>query len=390
MKRRKGLAVDKGKGNSIRTLEGIFLQGIRLQRNGSLKKLWKLQTISRYAITSWLKRRKISGRPPRTRGVQGGENLLVPVAIAFSPTMRCNLSCVGCYARDYPRDGELSLEAIDSMLGSAERMGVFLLVITGGEPLLRDGILEIFQQHKRLLFLLITNGTLMNDRKADLIGRAGNIITVVSVEGSKEQTDVRRGNGVYDQVAQAMGNLQSAGAAFGFSAMVTRENFETLSSDEFIAEMVNHGCGLGFYTEYIPIGSAAQWELVLEDEERERFRERTLEIRRSKPIMIAHLPDDEYGPDGKCMGVMRGCVHINAQGYVEPCPFTHFASDSIREKGLEEVLRSQFLAQIRLSDAACRRGHLGCALFENREMVEAIAASTGAKPTDLEHAISDF
>ena len=377
------MAVDRKKGTSIRTLEGVFLQGIRLQRNGVLKKLWKLQTISRYAITSWLKRRKISGWPPRTRGVRGRENLLVPVAIAFSPTMRCNLSCVGCYARDYPRDGELSLEAIDDILGSAERMGVFLFIVTGGEPLMRDGILEIFQQHKRLLFLLITNGTLMNDSTADLIARAGNIMTMVSLEGSREQTDVRRGNGIYDQVTRAMRYLQDAEAVFGFSAMVTRDNFETLVSDQFIEEMVDCGCALGFYTEYIPVGSAAQWELVLENEEREQFRERILEIRRSKPIMVAHLPDDEYGPDGKCMGVMGGCVHINAQGYVEPCPFTHLASDNIREKGLDEIFHSPFLAQIRSSDAVCRRGRLGCALFENREMVQDIAASTGAKSTDL-------
>jgi len=133
---------DGKKGNSINFLESIFLQGIRFHQHGVLKKLWKLQTISRYAITSWLKRRKFLR-----------ENLVVPVAIAFSPTMRCNLSCVGCYARDYPRDGELSLEAIDGMLGSAERMGVFLFVITGGEPLMRDGILEILQQHKRNISL---------------------------------------------------------------------------------------------------------------------------------------------------------------------------------------------------------------------------------------------
>ena len=364
------------KGNAIRALEDIFLQGVRLQRSGGLRKLWKLQTISRYAITAWLTRRKLQKR----RG------FLVPIAVAFSPTMRCNLSCVGCYALDYPRDGELSLETIDEMLGSAEKMGVFLLVITGGEPLMRDGILETFQRHKRLLFLMITNGILLDDRTAGMIARAGNIMTVVSLEGSREQTDVRRGNGVYDKAVRAMDHLQSADAAFGFSAMVTRDNFETLSSDEFIAEMVGQGCTLGFYTEYIPLGSAAQWELVLEDEEREQFRERVLEIRRSKPIMVAHLPDDEYGPDDKCMGVMGGCVHINTQGYVEPCPFTHLASDNIREKGLDEVFHSQFLAQIRSSDAVCRRGRLGCALFENRGMVEDIAANTGAKPTDAEHA----
>ena len=369
------MSLDRKKADSVGKLENIFLQGIRLQRNGILKKLWRLQAISRHAATSWLKRRRL----------QKKEGLLAPIAIGLSPTMRCNLSCVGCYARDYPRDEELSLEAIDELLGSAERMGVFLLVVTGGEPLMRDGILEIFQRHRRLLLLMVTNGTLLDDATARIIARAGNIMPMVSLEGLKEQTDVRRGEGVYQQVEQAMGHLQRSGVTFGFSAMVTRHNFETLVGEQFVEEMMDRGCALGFYTEYIPIGSDAKWDWVLKDEERKQFRDRILEIRRSKPIMVAHLPDDEYGADGRCMGVMGGTVHINSQGYVEPCPFTHLAVDNIREKDLEEVIRSQFLAQIRSSDAVCRRGRLGCSLFENKEMVEAIAAATGAEPTDAEH-----
>ena len=363
---------DGKKSATLDTLENIFLQGIRLQRGGLLKKLWKLQVVGRHAIWSSFKRKRLQKR----------KGLTVPIAIAFSPTMRCNLSCAGCYARDYPRDGELPLDTIDDMLGSAEKMGVFLFVITGGEPLMRDGILELLQKHRRLLFLMITNGTLLNGEVAKVIARAGNIIPVVSLEGTREQTDVRRGDGMYDQVERAMGYLQSEGVVFGFSAMVTRENFETLSSVQFIEEMIVRGCALGFYTEYIPVGSEAQWGLVLEDRERELFRRKILELRRSKPIMIAHLPDDEYGPDGKCRAVAGGCIHINAQGYAEPCPFTHLASDNIREKGLDEVFRSQFLAQIRSSDAILRCGRVGCALLENMEILQDIAAKTDAKPTD--------
>ena len=358
--------------SSINTLESVFLKAIRFQRRGGLKRIWKLQTVFRHAISSLATRKKISKR----------KGFPAPIAISFSPTTRCNLSCVGCYALDYPRDEELSLEFIDEMLTSAEKMGVFLTIITGGEPLLRDGILDVFRRHRKLLFLMITNGILMDDTIARAIAKAGNIVPVVSIEGSQEQTDARRGDGVYQQVRSAMEHLEHARAIFGFSAMVTRENFETLSGQKFIQEMLDRGCALGFYSEYIPVGSAARWELVLEDEERARFRKRILELRKRNPIMLAHLPDDEYGPDNKCLAVIGGCVHINSQGYVEPCPFTHLASDNVREKGLEEALKSTFLAQIRSSHAACHRGRLGCALFENREIVQEIAANTGARSTD--------
>jgi MoaA/NifB/PqqE/SkfB family radical SAM enzyme len=354
------------------TLESIFIKGVGFQRNGFIKKLLKLRSVYKHAVLSSFRRKKC----------QKKKGLLAPIAIALSPTMQCNLSCVGCYSRDYPYDDELSLDNIDEILSSAEKMGVFLFVITGGEPLMKDGILDIFKKHKNLLFLMITNGTLMNENVAREIANSGNIILVVSIEGTRKQTDDRRGYGVYDQAILAMEYLQNEGIAFGFSATVTSLNYGTLVSDRFINEMINRGCVLGFYTEYIPIGSAVEWSLVLEDEKRKYFREKVLDIRRNKSIMVAHMPDDEYGLDGRCQGLVNGSVHINSQGYVEPCPFAHFASDNVRDNGLESALRSRFLAEIRSSEAIYRHGNLGCSLFENSDILEEIAEQTGAVPTD--------
>ncbi|MGB7062601.1 MAG: radical SAM protein [Candidatus Zixiibacteriota bacterium] len=369
------MAAIRRKKSSVKTLEGIFLQAARLQRRGLLKRLWRLQAMGRQAIGSELRRRKF----------QRKNGLPAPTAIAFSPTMRCNLSCTGCYARDYPTDNEVPADVIDRMLSSAEKMGVFLSIITGGEPLMRDGILDVFQRHRRVLFLLITNGTLLDKQAARKISRSGNVVPVVSLEGYREHTDARRGGGVHDQVERAMDYLQREGVVFGFSATVASDNFEILISDRFMDEMAKRGCALGFYTEYVPIGSAAQWELVLRQEEQKRFRKRIQQLRREKPMMLVHLPDDEYWGDNKCRAVINGSVHINAEGYVEACPFAHFASDNIKEKSLDQALRSRFLTELRSSDATVRRGRLGCALVENRELLQGIAAETGAKPTDGSH-----
>lgn len=350
----------------------MFLQAIRLQSHGVLRGFWKLQGWGRHALASRLRRKRLE----RT------ESLKVPAAIAFSPTMRCNLSCVGCYARDYPQDNELPLETIDQMLASAERMGVFLFIITGGEPLLREGILKVFRNNRRILFLMITNSTLLDRETAKQIAISGNILPVVSLEGSQKETDARRGLGVYQQVERAMRHLKSQGVTFGFSAMVAKDNFQILGSEQFIDQMTELGCALGFYTEYVPLGSGVKWELVMEEKERGQFRERILQLRRTKPIILVHLPDDEYDDQGRCKAIIGGSVHVNAEGYVEPCPFAHFASDNIKEKGLDQVLRSQFLARLRSSDAIIRRGRVGCAMVENREILKHIAAQAGAQPTD--------
>jgi MoaA/NifB/PqqE/SkfB family radical SAM enzyme len=354
-------------------LERLFLEGIRLDRPGRIKHLWRLNTVAANAAMSALRRWKVGRR----------DGLKVPVAMVFSPTMRCNLTCSGCYASDYARDVELSREIIDRMLGSAERIGVFLFIITGGEPLMREGIVEIFGGHKRLLFLLVTNGTLLDRDAARSIARAGNIIPVVSVEGSREQTDRRRGQGTYAAVESAMAHLAGEGVVFGFSGMVTGENFVTLGSDAFLSEMVEHGCSFGFYTDYIPVGSGSGENRLLSRAQQTDFRGMIAGLRRSKRLVIVHLPDDEYAPNGRCLAVEGGCVHINAQGYAEPCVFAHFAKENIKDSGLEGIFRSPFLLELRSSEAAARSDGTGCALVGNREILERIAARHGAVRTDL-------
>ncbi|MEK7396715.1 MAG: radical SAM protein [Candidatus Poribacteria bacterium] len=360
------------KSGYINVFESIFLRGIKLNKAGGLKKFWKLNRFLRHAVYSYIKRWILLK----------SKKLLVPIAIAFSPTMQCNLSCIGCYAADYPLDDELSLNEIDQLFSSAEKMGVFLFVITGGEPLMREGLLDLLTKHDRLLFLLITNGSLVDSNVASKIADSGNIIPVVSIDGTREQTDSRRGKGVYECVERAMRFMKDQDLVFGFSSTVWNSNYETLCSDHFIDEMINRGCSLGFYTEYVPIGSDARWDMLLSDAERDEFRQRVIEIRNNKSIMVAHLPDDEYGKDCKCRGIESGCVHINTQGYIEPCPFSHFSADNIKEKSLEEALRSRFLAEIRSSKAIYRHGRIGCALAENEELMKEIAEKTGAKNTN--------
>jgi MoaA/NifB/PqqE/SkfB family radical SAM enzyme len=296
--------------------------------------------------------------------------------------MRCNLSCTGCYAIDYPTENEMSLETVDRFLSEAEDLGVFTVVVTGGEPLLRKGLLDLLLKHRRLVFLVITNGILVDDAVARKIARSGNIVPTVSIEGFAEDTDGRRGSGAHDSALEAMDLFSRHGGVFGFSTTVTRLNWEILSGSEFTDEMVRRGCTLGFHTEYVPIGSGRDDSCLLTDVERTEFRRRVLALRRAKPLFLIHLPDDEYGPGGRCEGVANGSVHINSQGYVEPCPFCHYASDNINEKSLMEVIHSPFMSALRSSDAIYRETCIGCALVENADKVKKICAGTGAMRTD--------
>lgn len=364
--------IGSGDSRSRVEIDVILKQSIRFIRIGGFGKAWRLRRTVLNGIMSSMRRRRLRGN-----------RHLAPVAIAVSPTMRCNLSCAGCYAADYPRDDEISLGTLERVFASAAELGVFTVVVTGGEPLLKDGLLDVLRRHRRLTFLMITNGLLVDDVVARTIGRSGNIVPTVSVEGDREETDMRRGAGVYDAALRAMDRFRRSGAVFGFSTTVTRRNHRQLVSEEFTDEMIRRGCTVGFHTEYVPVARGNDVSRVLTEEERSEFRRKLLMLRRTKPILLMHLPDDEYGTDGRCEGVAGGTVHINSQGFVEPCPFCHYAADNIRDKSLAEVINSDFLAGLRTSKAVYRRTCVGCALVENADLVKEISAMAGARRTDV-------
>jgi len=70
-----------------------------------------------------------------------------PGLLVISPTMKCNLTCYGCYAGMYRKDNDLPFDVIDRILNEAKEMGIYFAVISGGEPFFRKDILDLFRIH---------------------------------------------------------------------------------------------------------------------------------------------------------------------------------------------------------------------------------------------------
>jgi uncharacterized Fe-S cluster-containing radical SAM superfamily protein len=140
-----------------------------------------------------------------------------PCTILISPTMKCNLRCLGCYAADYEREEDLDFEIVDKVIREAEEIGTSFFTILGGEPFIWKDLFKIFEVHNDAYFQVYTNGTLINREKAKRITELGNVAIQMSIEGFEEETDARRGKGVYKKLMQAMDNLKEAGVLMGFS-----------------------------------------------------------------------------------------------------------------------------------------------------------------------------
>ena len=305
----------------------------------------------------------------------------LPTVIAISPTMRCNYNCLGCYSRDRDCRDELTIEELGLLLREAEQLGISAVVVTGGEPFIQEDMVNLIENHPRLLFVPITNGSLITKDTARRLARSGNNIVLVSLEGSPADTDVRRGKGAYSRVEQAFANLREARACFGFAATNTRLNSDYLSSRVFIDKMIDYGCMTGFYSEYVPSGPRIEEDWALTEADRAVFRSKVLTIRRTMPIVLVQFPQDEYGEDNICSAAGQASLHINSQGYVEPCPFVPVAVDNIRSGGLLSACRSDFLCSIRKEPELLKREKYACALFEHLPEIQSLCHGFKAEQT---------
>jgi MoaA/NifB/PqqE/SkfB family radical SAM enzyme len=315
------------------------------------------------------------------RRIAEQEGFWPPFLLVISPTMRCNLRCYGCYAGAYEWDDELSPETLDRIVGEAKELGIHFITISGGEPFIRKDLFDLFAKHQDVVFHIYTNGTLIDDAVAKRLAELGNAAPAISVEGFREETDERRGAGVYDKVIRAMKALRENGCMFGFSATVTRQNADLMISDQFIDHYVDLGAYFGWYFIYLPIGREPNLELMPTPEQRDRLRQKVLEIRRTRPIFVVDFWDDGPLTHG-CMAGGRLYAHINHRGDVEPCVFAHFAVDNIHNKSLREALDSPFFRAIRARQPYGDNVLRPCMIIDHPHVLREVVAQHNARSTD--------
>ena len=308
------------------------------------------------------------------------EGYYPPSTVVISPTMRCNLSCYGCYAGDYDKSLELSREEIDSILMQMKEMGVYFAVISGGEPFFKEDIFDVFKKHSDMAFLVFTHGGLIDERMVERLIEVGNVMPAFSLEGYEKETDERRGPGHFRKVMHAMDLLREAGLSFCGSFTQTSRNTDIITSADYIDLLVEKGCSAIWLFSYVPVGRKPDLSLMPTPEQRDLMRRTTIEFRATKPMIIVDFWNDGPIISG-CIAGGRKYFHINANGDIEPCVFCHFAVDNIRRTTLKEALRSPLFRTIRERQGEHENLLRPCMLIDHPDVGREIFSTEGAYPT---------
>ena len=178
-----------------------------------------------------------------------------PVVI-WNLVRRCNLTCKHCYSisADINFPGELSTQQVFDVMEDLQRFHVPVLILSGGEPLLRPDIFEISRRAKAMGFYtaLSTNGTLIDENNIDAIAAVGYDYLGISIDGVRETHDrFRQKKGAFEASMQAIRLCHGAGIKVGMRFSITQENAHELPQllgimdwegvDKFYLSHLNYG-----------------------------------------------------------------------------------------------------------------------------------------------------
>jgi MoaA/NifB/PqqE/SkfB family radical SAM enzyme len=342
------------------SLKIFFKDALKISLKNPTHALYFLKTIG------WQKK----AAQQREKWEQKGTH--VPPIMIFSITNTCNLNCIGCYAKAIRPQvkKELTEEELNNIMNQAHELGISFVVVAGGEPFLRKELFQITKKYPDIIFIIFTNGVLIDETKLNVMKKQKNIVPLISLEGCETETDQRRGKGIYIRLQKIMKKLHEQNVFFGTSLTLTQSNFDNITSESFIQSLVDAGCKFFLLVEYNPIKPGTeQW--MVTDEQRKKIMDITRSFRSKWKALFIAVPGDE-DEIGGCLSAGRGFIHISAEGDVEPCPFAPYSDMNLRNVTLKEALQSDFLREIRENHEKLSESKGSCALWEKREWVKSL------------------
>ncbi|MEW6228115.1 MAG: radical SAM protein [Bacillota bacterium] len=282
-------------------------------------------------------------------------------------TDRCNLACPTCYfrAKGSPGLDPLSTGEVCDVLDALTRARPRSLVVSGGEPLLREDIGDIldFACVRFEDVVLLTNGTLIEEKEARRIAEAG-VKVQVSVESDDAAIhDAVRGRGSFEAAMRGIRALREAGlSAVEIVPTLTRGNLASVPGIISLAR--NLGTGYHFSL-FMPVGRGACRTQDLAIPPGELLACFTAMIRapyeagETRPLGGRSEPPVQLYARRGC-GAGDEIISVGPDGSVYPCPLMHLrgmALGRLPEDALPDIRRR---GRRLVPEAACIRGCSDC------------------------------
>jgi radical SAM protein with 4Fe4S-binding SPASM domain len=290
---------------------------------------------------------------------------------AFDPTYRCNFRCTHCYAGHLaaqPRlqAGELGTERVVGLLSAAADAGCLWLLLSGGEPLLRDDFTQIYVAARQLglIVTVFTNASLVEQAHLDALSEYPPHQVEVSIYGATEATYERVTGvaGSFRRAHRGIERLLGRGLRVTLKTMILRENAEEVVAMEAFAQ----GLGLRFRVDPLVTprlnGDLKPLEQRI-DPQRAIDIELSTEARRADLAKFFERRDEAVEDDSMPANRLYRCgaglasFHIDPQGLMHPCLMSPSIAYNTHTMGFAAAWEAVTAA---VDQATCD-GSVGCA-----------------------------
>jgi len=313
---------------------------------------------------------------------ESGANLRL---VAWEVTRKCNLACVHCRASSEkgPYPGELDTAKCMEILEQIRLVGKPIVILTGGEPLLREDIFDLADRGTRLglRMVMATNGTRLTPGIVELMKTSGIKRVSISIDGedASQHDAFRKVPGAFEASMKGIDLLKKAGVEFQINTTVTRHNVHRVK--KILDMAVRLGAAAHHIFLLVPTGrakeminqeiDAAAYEKLLRWFYRMRDKvplhlkatcaPHYYRILRQEALSKGETVDfDTYGLDA----VTRGCLggtgfcFISHDGIVQPCGYLELNCGDLKNSAFPSIWHeSEIFNQLR--DFSSYKGKCG-------------------------------
>ena len=290
----------------------------------------------------------------------------VPLVISWNVTRKCNLKCSHCYinATSQQLKNELTTEEGKNLIDQICEVSRPLLILSGGEPLLRPDIYELvrYGASKGLKMGLGSNGSLIDANAAKRLKEAGIETVSISLDSHiPEQHDEFRGvRGSWEKAVNAIKALQQNGVLVQVNTTLTQQNYDQIDDIMSLAENIGVENFHLFFL--VPTGRGVKMTDISPAKYESMIKTTFAKVAKHK-LNVRPSCAPQFMRIAKDMGLdmsrwIRGCLaglyycRIYPNGDVTPCPYLPIKLGNIREKSFKEIwFNSDMFKTLRNFDA---------------------------------------